>query len=419
MIDEHHRSRSERDGAGRGAKALAVLGSTGSVGVSTLALVERFPERFRAVALAAGRNVEVLAEQVRRHRPDCVSVVDESAAAALRARVPEFAGQVLVGADGPLAVATHSEADIVVSALVGALGLVPTLAAVRAGKDVALANKEVLVVAGELVTRTARERGVALLPVDSEHNAVFQSLQGHNRADVRRIILTASGGPFLRCTPAELAGVTIAEALNHPTWKMGPKITIDSSTLMNKGLEVIEARWLFDVESDRIDVVIHPQSIVHSMVEYVDGSVISQMAIPDMTIPIGYALAYPERLPLSHLRTLDLPSAGALTFVAPDRDRFPCLDLAYRALRAGGTMPAVLNAANEIAVERFLAGDIGYRDIPALVASVMDAHPTAAANDLDILLEADRWAREIACRVNGAAKRGADVEGASAVARVP
>ncbi len=417
MTGELGPSAFERSRAGRRAKAVAVLGATGSIGMSTLALVERFPERFRAVALAAGRNVEVLAEQVRRHRPDLVSVADERSATELRARVPDFAGRVLFGAEGPLAVATHPAAEIVVSALVGALGLVPTLAAVRAGKDVALANKEVLVVAGELVTRAAREQGVALLPVDSEHNAIFQSLQGHNRTDVRRIILTASGGPFLRYTPAELAGVTVAEALNHPTWKMGPKITIDSATLMNKGLEVVEARWLFDVEPERIDVVIHPQSIVHSMVEYVDGSVLSQMALPDMTIPIGYALAYPERLPLSHLRTLDLPSAGALTFVAPDRDRFPALDLAYRALRTGGTMPAVLNAANEVAVERFLAGDIGYRDIPALVASVMDAHPTEPARDLDVLLEADRWAREIARRVEGAARGG--VEGAGRAARLP
>jgi 1-deoxy-D-xylulose-5-phosphate reductoisomerase len=303
---------------------------------------------------------------------------------------------VLVGGEGALAVATHADADIVLSALVGALGLVPTLAAIEAGKDVALANKEVLVVAGALVTRAARERGVALLPVDSEHNAIFQSLQGQNRADVRRIILTASGGPFLHHSAGELASVTREDALRHPTWKMGPKITIDSSTLMNKGLEVIEARWLFDVEPERIDVVIHPQSIIHSMVEYVDGSVISQMAVPDMTIPIGYALAYPERLPLSYLKTLDLPAAGELTFVAPDAERFPCLRLAYEALRAGGTMPAVLNAANEIAVERFLAEDIGYRDVPVLVEAVMASHAVEEASSLEVLLAADRWARDAA-----------------------
>jgi len=384
-------------------RSFSLLGSTGSVGVSTLALVERFPERFRAVALAAGRNMEVLAAQVRRHEPDLVSVADEASASDLRQRVPSFAGRILVGSEGPLAVATHPDADLVLSALVGALGLVPTLAAVHAGKHVALANKEVLVVAGELVTRAAREKGVDLLPVDSEHNAIFQALQGQRRSEVKRIVLTASGGPFLSRSAAELADVTVAEALNHPTWKMGPKITIDSATLMNKGLEVIEARWLFDVDADRIDVVIHPQSIVHSMVEYIDGSVIAQMAVPDMTIPIGYALAYPARLPLDYLRPLDLPAAGTLTFVAPDRQRFPCLDLAYRALRAGGTMPAVLNAANEIAVERFLAEDIAYREIPTLVAAVMDAHEHATASNLDVLLAADGWARDAARR--GAGRR--------------
>jgi len=382
-------------------RSFALLGSTGSVGVSTLALVERFPDRFRAVALAAGRNMAVLAEQARRHAPDLVSVADAVSAADFRARVPEFAGRILVGPEGPLAVATHPEADLVVSALVGALGLVPTLAAVHAGKHVALANKEVLVVAGELVTRAAREKGVALLPVDSEHNAIFQALRGHDRAEVRRLVLTASGGPFLAHPAADLVNVTVAEALNHPTWKMGPKITIDSATLMNKGLEVIEARWLFDVDADHIDVVIHPQSIVHSMVEYIDGSVLAQMAVPDMTIPIGYALAYPARLPLDYLRPLDLPTAGTLTFVAPDRQRFPCLDLAYRALRAGGTMPAVLNAANEVAVERFLAEDLAYREIPALVSAVMDAHEPAPASSLDVLLAADGWARDAARRGDG------------------
>ncbi len=391
-------------------RSFALLGSTGSIGVSTLALVERFPERFRAVALAAGKNMAILAEQVRRHAPDLVSVADEASVADLRARVPPFTGRILVGSEGPLAVATHPEAEMVVSGLVGALGLRPTLAAIHAGKHVALANKEVLVVAGELVTRAARERGVHLLPVDSEHNAIFQALQGHNRAEVRRIVLTASGGPFLQRPLAELAGVTVAEALNHPTWKMGPKITIDSATLMNKGLEVIEAHWLFAVGADRIDVVIHPQSIVHSMVEYIDGSVLAQMAVPDMTIPIGYALAYPERLPLDYLRSLDLPAAGTLTFVAPDRARFPCLDLAYRALRAGGTMPAVLNAANEIAVERFLAEDLAYREIPELVASVMDAHEHAAATSVDVLLAADGWARD-------AARRGGDEAKGRAVVR--
>jgi 1-deoxy-D-xylulose-5-phosphate reductoisomerase len=382
-------------------RPIAILGATGSVGVSTLALLERFPDRFRAVALAAGRNVARLAEQIQRHAPDVVSVADEAAARELHERVPGFGGRVVVGADGLHAVATHPEAEVVISALVGALGLEPTLAAAEHGKQVALANKEVLVVAGELVTRLARERGIALLPVDSEHNAIFQALRGHERADVRRVMLTASGGPFLHHDEAQLEAVTVADALRHPTWKMGPKITIDSATLMNKGLEVIEAHWLFDLPPEQIDVVIHPQSIVHSMVEYVDGSVISQMAIPDMTIPIGYALAHPKRLPLDYLQPLDLPAAGTLTFLQPDRRRFPCLDLAYRALAAGGTMPAVLNAANEVAVERFLAEDIAYRDIPAVIAAVMDAHEAAAATDLATLLAADRWARAAASADSG------------------
>lgn len=377
-------------------RSIAILGSTGSVGVSTLALLERFPDRFRAVALAAGRNMERLAAQVRRHEPALVSVADEAAAREFRERAPEYRGRVVVGVDGPHAVATHPDAAVVISALVGALGLMPTLAAARAGKDVALANKEVLVVAGELVTRAARERGVALLPVDSEHNAIFQALQGHNRSEVRRITLTASGGPFLHHTAAQLGSVTVAEALQHPTWKMGPKITVDSSTLMNKGLEVIEAHWLFGMPAEQIDIVIHPQSIVHSMVEYIDGSVISQMAVPDMTIPIAYALTYPDRLPLSHLPSLDLPAAGTLTFMQPDRQRFPCLDLAYQALRAGGTVPAVLNAANEVAVERFLAEDIGYRDVPEIVRNVMALHERGPATDLETLMRADRWAREAA-----------------------
>ena len=364
--------------------------------MSTLALLDRFPERFRAVALAAGRNMERLAEQVRRYEPAVVSVADEAAARELRERAPDYAGRLVVGVDGPLEVATYSEATVVISALVGALGLLPTLAAARAGKDVALANKEVLVVAGELVTRAAREQGVALLPVDSEHNAIFQALQGHNRSEVRRITLTASGGPFLHHTAAELASVTVADALKHPTWKMGSKITVDCSTLMNKGLEVIEAHWLFGMPAEQIDIVVHPQSIVHSMVEYIDGSVISQMAMPDMTIPIAYALTYPDRLPLSYLPSLDLPAAGTLTFLQPDRERFPCLGLAYRALRAGGTMPAVLNAANEVAVERFLAEDIVYCDVPKIVRSVMELHERGPATDLDTLMSADSWAREAA-----------------------
>jgi len=374
-------------------KRLAVLGSTGSIGVTTLDLAARFPDRFRVVALAAGRNIERLAEQVRRFRPRVVATADADGAAALHARIPEFRGEIFHGVDGLTQVAKVPEAELLVSALVGALGLIPTLAAIESGKDVALANKEVLVVAGELVQRAARAAGVRIFPTDSEHNAIFQAMHGHRREDVRRILLTASGGPFLRTPREQLRTVTRAEALRHPTWKMGNKITIDSSTLMNKGLEVIEAHWLFDLPAERIDVVIHPQSIVHSMVEFIDGSVIAQLGIADMSIPISYILAYPERLPLDHLPRLDLAATAALEFVAPDLEQFPCLGLAYRALRAKGTAPAALNGANEVAVDAFLNGVIGYLDIARIIGSVLDRHDVTARPTLEQLLEADRWAR--------------------------
>ncbi|HVN87545.1 MAG TPA: 1-deoxy-D-xylulose-5-phosphate reductoisomerase [Candidatus Binatia bacterium] len=375
-------------------KRLAILGSTGSIGVTTLDVVGRFPDRFRVESLAAGKNVERLAEQVERFRPRIVAVADAAAAQAFRAAAPDFAGELHTVADGGLErVATVDGADLLVSALVGALGLLPTLAAIRAGKDVALANKEALVVAGEVMTRAARSAGVHLLPVDSEHNAIFQSLRGHRVDEVKRLILTASGGPFRRHSTAQLRTVTREQALQHPTWKMGNKITIDSATLMNKGLEVIEAHWLFDLSAERIDVVIHPQSVVHSMVEYVDGSVIAQLGVSDMAIPISYILAHPERLPLDHLAALDLARVGSLTFEEPDLDRFPCLGLGYRALRAGGTAPAALNAANEVAVDAFLNGTISFLDIPRILTSVLDRHEVHTANDLDVLLSADRRAR--------------------------
>jgi len=377
-------------------KHLAILGSTGSVGVTTLDVVARFPERFVVVALAAGKNVERLAEQVRRFRPAVVAMGDDASAAALRRLVPEFRGEIASGPAGIERVATAPQAELVVSALVGALGLLPTLRAIEAGKDVALANKEVLVVAGELVTRAARAAGVNLFPLDSEHNAIFQALRGHRRDEVRRIILTASGGPFLRRPLNELRSVTREDALQHPTWKMGNKITIDSATLMNKGLEVIEAHWLFDLSPDRIAVVIHPQSIVHSMVEYIDGSVLAQMGIPDMAIPISYILAYPNRLPLDYLPPLNLPQAATLQFAEPDLSKFRCLGLAYRALRAGGTVPAVLNAANEVAVAAFLDGTICFLDIAQVLADVLDAHVPSAATDIETLLAADAWARSAA-----------------------
>jgi len=379
-------------------KRLSILGSTGSIGVTTLDIVARFPDRFEIVALAAGKNVDRLAEQVRRFHPPVVGTADQGTAASLRRVLPDYRGEIASGVEGLIRVATVPGADLTVSALVGALGLLPTLRAIEAGKHVALANKEVLVVAGALVTRAARDAGVHLFPLDSEHNAIFQALRGHRREDVRRIVLTASGGPFLHRSASDLRAVTRDDALRHPTWKMGNKITIDSATLMNKGLEVIEAHWLFGFPPDQIDVVIHPQSIVHSMVEYIDGSVLAQMGIPDMTIPISYVLAYPDRLPMDHLLPLDLPQAGVLQFAAPDLERFPCLALAYRALRAGGTVPAALNAANELAVAAFLDGAIAFADIPGILSTVLDAHAPIPARDLDTLLAADRWARDEAAK---------------------
>jgi 1-deoxy-D-xylulose-5-phosphate reductoisomerase len=297
------------------------------------------------------------------------------------------------GLGGATAVATHRDASLVMSALVGALGLRPTLAAIKAGKDIAFANKEVLVIAGELVTRAVREAGVRLLPVDSEHNAIFQCLEGRGRESLKRIILTASGGPFRELAADRFAAITVEQALNHPTWRMGSKITIDSATLMNKGLEVIEARWLFDVAREQVSVVIHPQSVIHSMVEMIDGSVIAEMAVPDMAIPVAYALAYPERLALPHLKTLSLVECSRLTFEEPDLVRFPCLRLAFDALLAGATMPACLNAANEELVAGFLGGRVRFVDIPRQIEAIMARHSNSQARTLEDLLETDSWAR--------------------------
>uniref|UniRef100_A0A832A2X8 1-deoxy-D-xylulose 5-phosphate reductoisomerase n=1 Tax=Desulfacinum infernum TaxID=35837 RepID=A0A832A2X8_9BACT len=378
-------------------KRLSILGSTGSIGVNTIDVACAFPDRFEIVGLAAGRNIHRLKEQIRRVRPRCVAVCDEETSRALEKMLSADARavEILWGEEGLCRVASLNEVDMVVSAIVGAAGLMPTLAAVEAGKDIALANKETLVIAGELVTRRLKAAGGRLLPVDSEHSAIFQALQGNSPATVKRLLLTASGGPFFGKNPRELASVTPQAALRHPNWSMGPKITIDSATLMNKGLEVIEAHWLFDVPVDAVVVHIHPESIVHSMVEYVDGSVIAQLGVPDMKIPIAYALAYPERLPVEAPK-LDLFAMKALTFYPPDMDAFPCLGLAYRAARIGGTMPAVLNAANETAVEAFLAGRLGFTDIPRLIARVMDAHETTKADTVERVRQADRWARDTA-----------------------
>jgi 1-deoxy-D-xylulose-5-phosphate reductoisomerase len=377
-------------------KSLSILGSTGSVGVTTLDIVSRFPERFRVVAMAAGYNLDLIADQVRRFDPELVSVATPELAQKLAARVKPRRPVVLYGGEGALAVATHPQAQLVMSALVGALGLCPTLAAIRSGKDIAFANKEVLVIAGELMTRAVRECGVRLLPVDSEHNAIFQCLQGRSKDNVKRVVLTASGGPFREWPAERFARITVDDALKHPTWRMGHKITIDSATLMNKGLEVIEAHWLFDLDPEQISVVIHPQSVIHSMVEMVDGSVIAEMAIADMAIPVAFALAYPERLELAHLKPLSLTNHMNLAFEAPDLTRFPCLRLGYEALRAGGTMAACLNAANEELVAGFLAGHTRFVDIPCHLETVMRRHRNYEAHTLEDLLEADEWARLVA-----------------------
>src|SRR5882724_4804532 len=377
-------------------KGIAILGSTGSIGCNTLRVIESLgTERFRVVALGAGHNVEILADQIAKHLPELVSVETEEAAHQLRAKLFERnldLPRIMVGEEGLCAVAAHAQADCVVSATVGAIGFVPTLRALEAGKRVALANKETLVMAGELMTKAARASGAELLPVDSEHNALHQCLRGEKFSEVRRIILTASGGPFRTKTKTQMQESTVSEALRHPTWNMGAKITIDSATLMNKGLEVIEAHWLFGFTADQIDIVVHPESVVHSMIELVDGSVIAQMGVTDMRHAIQYALTYPERFP-SELPSLDLAKLSSLHFEAPDLERFPCIALAYRALKTGGTLPAAMNAANEEAVHAFIDERISLPDIPLVIESVMDQHQTSPVRDLDSVLDADRSAR--------------------------
>ena len=379
-----------------GPKGIAILGSTGSIGCNTLRVIESLgAERFRIVALGAGHNVQALAGQIATHLPEIVSVDTEEAARDLRARLFERdvdLPRIVVGEPGLIEVATHPQADIVVSATVGAVGFVPTLRALEAGKRVALANKETLVMAGELMTKAARESGAELLPVDSEHNALHQCLRGEKRSEVRRIVLTASGGPFRTKTQTQMQASTVSEALRHPTWNMGAKITIDSATLMNKGLEVIEAHWLFGFTPDEIGIVVHPESVVHSMIELVDGSVIAQMGITDMRHAIQYALTYPDRH-ACELPPLDLTALSALHFEAPDVQRFPCIALAYRALREGGTLPAAMNAANEVAVPAFLEEKISLTDIPRIIEAVMIGHDTQPASTIATILEADRSAR--------------------------
>lgn len=377
-------------------KTLSILGSTGSIGGSTLNVVNQFRDRFRVVALGAGKNLALLQKQIETFEPDLVAVMDEELAENLHHRLKGMKQRprVVFGPEGYRQVAAHPEAEMLVSAMVGAVGLLPTLAAIRSGKDLALANKETLVVAGEIVMEAAREAGIKILPVDSEHSAIFQALQGNHRSALKRILLTASGGPFFQKSLDELVRVTPQAALCHPNWSMGKKITIDSATLMNKGLEVIEAHWLFGVPVEQIDIHIHPESIVHSMVEYIDGSVIAQMGMPDMKIPIAFALAYPERLPVES-PPLDLFRLQNLSFYPPDETRFPCLRLAYDACRKGATFPAVLNAANEVAVDAFLSGRLSFLEIPELIETVIGRHEPAEELNLDTILEADAWARRL------------------------
>ncbi len=380
-------------------KKISLLGCTGSIGVNVLDVVRQFPERYHVVAMSAGTNVQKLAEQILEFRPELVSVCDEQRARDLVELLPgNCPCQVVFGEEGNTLVATAPKAQTVVSAMVGAAGLLPTLAAIAAGKDIGLANKETLVMAGRIVMAAVRENGVRLLPIDSEHSAIFQALEAGNKEDLKKIILTASGGPFLGMNREKLQGVTREQALKHPTWSMGRKISIDSATLMNKGLEVIEAKWLFDLEVEAIDVVVHPQSIVHSLVEFHDGSMIAQMGLPDMRVPIAYALSYPARLPLQ-LPSLDLARCSSLQFMEADYENFPALQLAFAAIRNGGVQPAVLNAANEVAVDAFLSGQIDFPMISETVARTMAIVGEGRDTSLIDILQADSEARKVARRL--------------------
>jgi len=377
-------------------KRLTILGSTGSIGTNALRVVEAHPEAYRIVGLAAGSNVELLAAQIERFQPSAVAIRGAQQAEALRSRLGKRGKtRVYAGTEGFIQVATWEEADTVVSAVTGSAGLPPTFAAIQAGKEIALANKETMVMAGSLVMEEARRRNVPILPVDSEHSAILQCLQGHPREDMKRVILTASGGPFRDLPLRAMGSISPEQALKHPNWTMGRKITIDSATLMNKGLEVIEAKWLFGLSMNQIAVLVHPQSIVHSMVEYKDGSIVAQLGIPDMITPISYALSYPHHVETS-LPCLKLEEVGPLTFTLPDREKFMCLDLAFEAGQIGGSMPAVLNAANEVAVDLFLEGRIRFLDIPTLINKTMKAHRPFPIDSLEKVMEADRWARQAA-----------------------
>ena len=372
-------------------KRLALLGSTGSIGTNTLDVLADCPDRFELVSLSAGRNVALLLEQVKRFRPKRVYIAEDASDVVSELRA--LGTEVELGQEGLEILATDPDVDLVVNGLVAGLGLRPTVAAIRAGKDVAIANKETLVVAGQVVTELATDRGIQLIPLDSELTPLWQALEKVSPSKVSRIILPASGGPFFDATFESMVSVTPEEALNHPTWKMGPKITVDSATLMNKGFEVSEATWLLGLPETKIDVVIHRQSIIHCLIEYLDGSLQAHMSTPDMRLPIQQALTHPETLP-SRAAPLDLVSVGTLSFHEPDLERFPCLALSYEAAQEGGTAPAVLNAANEIGVYSFLDGRIGFMDVPSVVRKALDAHSNGVDCDLDAIFEADRWGRE-------------------------
>jgi 1-deoxy-D-xylulose-5-phosphate reductoisomerase len=374
-------------------KRLAILGSTGSIGANTLDIVRQFTEKFEVVSLSAGMNIQLLKKQILQFRPKLVSVLNKELSETLQRELPYGTVEIVHGVEGLIRVATLPEVDLVVSAIVGAVGLIPTLSAIKTGKVIALANKESLVMAGKIMMDEVKQNRAQILPVDSEHSAIFQALLGHQKEDVHHLILTASGGPFLNLPLHRLHDVTTKEALNHPHWEMGKKVTIDSASLMNKGLEVIEAHWLFNIPVEKILVQIHPQSVVHSMVEYIDGSFVAQMGIADMRIPISYALSFPHRLPLN-LPPLDLSQIGGLTFSSPDPERFPCLRLAYRSIEIGETMPAILNAANEIAVNAFLEGTLKFTDVPLLLQRVMEEHEVKSVHTIEDILKADQWARE-------------------------
>jgi len=382
-------------------KNICLLGSTGYIGINSLKVIKGNPETYRIVALGAGKNIQLLLDQIKEFKPRFAAVINADLANELKNRLNNTLDtEILYGTDGYVEIATLSDVNVTIAAMTGSSGLLPTFSAITAGKDVALANKETLVIAGSLLTTESKKRETNIFPIDSEHSAIQQSIQGHRREDLKRIILTGSGGPFKDFSIERLSTVTPREALKHPKWRMGRKISIDSATLMNKGMEAIEAKWLFDVDMDQIEILLHPQSIIHSMVEYLDGSIIAQLASPDMRIPISYALSYPRHLK-TDLASLDLLDIGTLSFEKPDRKRFRCLDLALTAGKIGESMPAVLNGADEIAVDAFLEGKIGFLEIPQIIEKTMEKHDIVPVNNIDQAIETDQWAKSKAKELLG------------------